>query len=100
MGCAPQRTKAYGFTDGLRRLPTQDHFCDTLSTERRQAGKHAFDICDRPTLALGICEVGPIVSQYGTDLVRDRFDEMQQEVSRDPPCGLWSTIRADDVAAA
>ena len=50
--------------------------------------KHAFDIGDRPTLALGIGEVDPIVGQHGMDLVGDRFDEAQQEVGRDPPCGL------------
>ena len=58
------------------------------SPEWLAALKHAFDIGDRPTLALGIGEVGPIVGQHGMDLVGDRFDEVQQEVSRDPPCVL------------
>jgi hypothetical protein len=50
--------------------------------------EHALDIGDRPTLALWVCEVGPIVGQHGMDLVGNCFDEVQQEVSRDPPCGL------------
>jgi hypothetical protein len=29
---------AYGFTDGFRRLPTENHVDHVLSTERRQAG--------------------------------------------------------------
>jgi hypothetical protein len=29
---------AYGFTDGLRRLPTENHVDHVLSTERRQTG--------------------------------------------------------------
>src|SRR5260370_27127764 len=32
------RANADGFTDGLRRLPTENHFDHTLSTERGQAG--------------------------------------------------------------
>jgi len=32
------RANAYGFTDGLRRLPTENHVDHALSTERRQAG--------------------------------------------------------------
>jgi len=32
------RANAYGFADGLRRLPTEDHVDHVLSTERRQAG--------------------------------------------------------------
>ena len=32
------RANAYGFTDGLRRLPTENHFDHALSTERGQAG--------------------------------------------------------------
>jgi hypothetical protein len=32
------RANACGFTDGLRRLPTQNHFDQALSTKRRQAG--------------------------------------------------------------
>src|SRR5215475_9717430 len=58
------------------------------SPEWLAALKHAFDIGDRPTFALGIGEVGPVVGEDGVDLVGDRFDEMQQEVSRNPPCGL------------
>jgi hypothetical protein len=58
------------------------------SLEWLAALKHGFDIDDRPTLALGIGEVGPVVGQDGMDLVGDRFDEVQQEVGRDPPCGL------------
>jgi hypothetical protein len=37
---------------------------------------------------LEIGEVAPIVGQHGVEFVGDRVDEMQQEVSRDPPCGL------------
>ena len=32
------RANAYGFTGGLRRLPTENHVDHVLSTERRQAG--------------------------------------------------------------
>jgi len=32
------RANAYGFADGLRRLPTDNHVDHALSTERRQAG--------------------------------------------------------------
>src|SRR5713101_6613043 len=32
------RANAYGFTDGPRRLPTENHFDHALSTKRRQAG--------------------------------------------------------------
>ena len=32
------RANACGFTDGLRRLPAEDHFDEPLSTKRRQAG--------------------------------------------------------------
>src|SRR5690349_7553665 len=32
------RANAYGCTDGLRRLPTENHVDHALSTERRQAG--------------------------------------------------------------
>jgi len=52
------------------------------------APKHAFDISDRATLALWIGAVVPIVGPHGMDLVGDRVDEVQQEVSADPPCGL------------
>jgi len=58
------------------------------SPEWLAALKHAFDIGNRPTLALGISEVGPVVGEHGMDLIGDRFDEVQQEVGRDPPCGL------------
>lgn len=34
----PALANANGFTDGLRRLPTQDHLDHSLSTKRRQAG--------------------------------------------------------------
>src|SRR5258708_28611164 len=32
------RANAYGFTNGLRRLPTENHFDHALSTDRREAG--------------------------------------------------------------
>jgi hypothetical protein len=32
------RANASGFAGGLRRLPAENHFDETLSTERRQAG--------------------------------------------------------------
>src|ERR1041384_3947434 len=35
---AGARANACGFTGGLRRLPTEDHFGQPLSTVRRQAG--------------------------------------------------------------
>jgi hypothetical protein len=35
---ARARANAYGFTGGLRRLPTENHFGQPLSTVRRQAG--------------------------------------------------------------
>jgi hypothetical protein len=34
----PARENAYGFTGSLRRLSTQNHFGQALSTERRQPG--------------------------------------------------------------
>ena len=62
------------------------------SPEWLAALKHAFDIGDRPTLALGIGEVGPIVGQHGMDLVGDRFDEVQQEVQPRP--AVWPSRAA------
>jgi hypothetical protein len=64
------------------------------SPELLAALKHTFDVGDRPILAGGIGEVGPIVGQHGVDLVGDRFDEVQQEVSDDPLCRLLVQLGA------
>ena len=58
------------------------------SSEWLAALKHAFDIGDRPTLALRVSEVRAVVSQHGMDLVGDRFDEIPQKVGCDLPCGF------------
>ena len=46
-----------------------------MGPERLMPPEHALDIGDRLTLAFGVGEVGPVVSQHGMDRVRDRFDE-------------------------
>lgn len=80
--------RVLGFGQAMVDVVAGARYFEGGSPEWLAARKHAFDIGDRPTLALGIGEVDPIVGQHGVDLVGNGFDEVKQEVSRDPPCGL------------